>query len=383
MYRLYRSYIGFAFIVIFIPGIHSNCVISSPSIVTCEKVAVLSGNYIKEVVSDFDSIKKIIVDNNDEELQVSSSTFKETVHLEKVYIKHSQMWKVWAFTYVNMPLVIIDLSWNAIKLIEKEAFSNLPKLDRLVLRHNKLPDIGTSVFTKLPISVLSLSHNLITTIEEFALEHLPNLKVLHLDNNLLTSVDIHKYLTYPEKLEVLWLHNNSIKAITRNMLHNLNNLRVLNLAYNQIEVVDANSFQNSQNLKTLILSHNIIKQLDPEIFSSTGLSYMENLYLDNNRLMFLSTKFFILLKRLKRITLVGNPWICKCLEKVRNNLMENFITEKCNEHFLDGTRPVCVGNDYDNCNFVYKEDLSQTYYQALSENIVHLRPVDCILGSSL
>ncbi|KAJ8973840.1 hypothetical protein NQ317_017997 [Molorchus minor] len=270
---------------------------------------------------------------------------------------------------------------NTIQKIYPEAFTNLTHLRKLSINGNNLITISKDIFTNLPVQDLTLSGNKISSIETMAMKNLPNLTKLKLHGNSLTDLFVHTILSYPETLEILWLQNNSFTAVTNYMLYRLSNLRVLNVGFNSISFIEANSFNNTPILETLVLTHNVIKELDGSIYKALGMDYLKKLYLDNNRLMFLPSSFFFRLNNLERITLVGNPWFCGCLDVIHRFLFENHILEKCAGDYRNGTRAICVSDTVEDmtCKYVYNNDLSEYYELNKRKNPLYKLPIQCIL----
>lgn len=286
-------------------------------------------------------------------------------NFNKLSISKCDIKRIRSDTFVDLSVSYISLLENGIERLYAGAFKNLSRLEKLSLAYNKIEVIPVEVLSGLPMQSLTLSNNLIKTIEDGALKNLPNLKRLHLDSNVLGNIVIHKILDHPETLEILWLHNNSLKILTNHMLNGLTNLKVLNLAFNQIQTIENDSFGQTPNLDTLVFTHNRIKEIDGAVFPRRGLNYLTKLYMDHNELMFLSSNFFLRLNGLKKITLVGNPWICQCLDIVTRILYDNQIREECQFEYNSGGKPVCISDESQNiCSYKYNNELSSQYLQA-------------------
>lgn len=283
-------------------------------------------------------------------------------------------------TFVDLLAVYISLRDNKIEAILPGAFKKLTQLERLSLTHNNLKVVQAGVFTNLPIADLTLSHNLIDTIEDVAFVNLPNLKKLRLDSNRIENFFISKIIDDPSRLEILWLHNNFLKALTNYMLQGLINLTLLNVGFNKIETIEEGTFGQTPKLQTLVLTNNVIKELDGSVFPREGLRTLENIYLDNNVLMYLPSSFFFRLNFLKKVTLVGNPWLCPCLDVISRILYDNGIKEKCRNEYGSGGKPVCVSEPSEKiCSFKYNNDLSVKYLQAKNSNVGKGRLPICFL----
>lgn len=140
------------------------------------------------------------------------------------------------------------------------------------------------------------------------------------------------------------------------------NLENLDVASNEIVTVEEGAFEETPYIETLILSRNKFKQLNGNIFPREGLRYLRFLYLDNNELMFLPSNFFVKLIILERVTLVGNPWFCLCLDDISRILRKNKIKEECK--LEDSGKVLCINDSFENlCSYKYNSDLSNSYLQ--------------------
>lgn len=366
-------------VLIFFESVASHCSENRDNKVICGSQSVLSGFFINETLEHAESVTSFEVYNAGGALDLGSNTFEKMVNLKNVIVRMSNLTTIYAGTFKNLPLTRVDLSYNEIEKIAPMTFLNLNKIQKIQLRYNKIKAIKKNVFVDMPVVTLTLSHNSISQIEDDALKNMTSLKKLHLDDNKLSSIYPHKFLSNPEVLEILWLHNNSLKFLTANMLLRLKNLRLLNLGFNKIDSIEENAFTETPNLDTLVLSHNNLKEVDGRIFPRTGMRSLERLYLDSNKLMYLSSNFFFKLVSLQRITLVDNPWLCNCLDAIHRLLMENSVVEKCNEAFINGKRPLCVADKVEGCRYKYDQDLAEVFYRYGEENPVYVRTIDCIL----
>lgn len=347
--------------------------------VKCEKIKDLT-NAVIETIPGISKVTRLYVKFNPQ-LRIFPRAFAAAGKLERIIINYNTIDRINSDTFKDLPVKYLNLDRNGINSIFPGAFSNLPLLETLRLNENNLKQIPLGVFTNLQLQELTLSKNNIPMIENMALENLPNLKKLKLDNNKLQSIFVHRILTYPEGLELLWLHNNSLTTVSNYMLQKLTSLKILNLGINSISFIEPNSFEQTPKLNYLVLTHNHLKEIDGSIFPPAGMQFLENIYLDNNKLMFLSSNFFVGLRKLKKITIVGNPWICPCLNVVQKLLAENNIRDMCNEEYTSGTRPVCVNDNVDDtdCRYSYKNDLSEKFETYKKDHPLYKPTISCIL----
>ena len=119
----------------------------------------------------------------------------------------------------------IYLNNNKISNIESQAFVFHSQCAKLRLDNNKSTEVRSDMWTGLgSLEYLSLEHNEIKHVEPSAFADLPNLKGLYLHNNKLTTLPGN---IFPSKqmptLEILTLHENSLKRNELGWLHELCN----------------------------------------------------------------------------------------------------------------------------------------------------------------
>ncbi|CAF0874184.1 unnamed protein product [Brachionus calyciflorus] len=138
--------------------------------------------------------------------------------------------------YENLKILI--LNENNLKLIDKDAFSNLKNLEIIYIINN-----GASI-----------------QIDPSAFEGLDKLEVLDLKNSEIFSID-HLNLRDLTNLNVLGLSNNFLKNINLEVINRFIDLEVLDLIGNPELEVDIDSI-NLHNLRCLLLEKTRLKNLD-------------------------------------------------------------------------------------------------------------------------
>lgn len=360
---------------------------SLPKTVTCDSLQDLYGNSsLKENVVIFETTGletfRIVPNERAKDIErlkiqnainnLSRDVIKNFLKLKTLHFYSNKIEIIRNETLENQNLEILAFYECSVKTIENDAFVNLPKLKELRITINNLTQIQKKVFNNLPIRTLALSGNQISQIEKLSFANLPNLEYLFLDNNNLSEFNVPEFVTNLSKLKRLWLHQNKISEITNYMLEGLTNLSVLNLGFNRISQIEPKSFEQTPKLTTLVLAHNFLKILDGSVLPSVGLQELKILYLDHNRLMYLSSNFLFRLNSLKLITIGGNPWSCPCLDLVLRWLDDNNVDLKCDKEFFNGERPTCVvplRKNSDVCVYSYDErsfNLFKNYYETYS-----------------
>lgn len=164
--------------------------------------------------------------------------------------------------------------------------------------------------------------------------HITHLYANHVNMNELRRISF----PFGQKLQVVNLSGNQIKAIRETVFYNAPNLELLDLSDNQIAEFSANAFDKLQALKILDLSRNQITAIPYELFQP--LSSIAYLNLRSNRVQirfgifpdFVKTldlsyngldihhkfKIFSLLNNLETLLLHGNK-----IESIHNSILES------------------------------------------------------------
>lgn len=152
-------------------------------------------------------------------------------------------------------------------------------------------------------------------------------------------------------LEIVYVIDSGLKAITRNDFESLTKLKEIALYGNQINEIPANCFDDLINLRKLSLSNNRIKYLPNEVFHR--LPNLNEVYISRNKLEALPSNLFennphmlrislsvnslksigdrivINLKKLKSVSLEDNTCINDSFPKSSLKTMSNKIKEQC------------------------------------------------------
>lgn len=111
----------------------------------------------------------------------------------------------------NNQIEILDLGYNGIESIDKDAFKDFPNLKKLVLNFNKIND--SSFLNQLAsLEYLNLEHNLISSVKTI-FEKLTKLVSLDLSENPLEKFDVPKFHVESENLKFINLTNCKIRNI--------------------------------------------------------------------------------------------------------------------------------------------------------------------------
>ena len=126
-----------------------------------------------------------------------------------------------------------------------------------------------------------------------------------IDEDLIYILNIEKYKSYFESLEYLYLDNNSLLNLPKNIFEKLIKLKGLNLDYNNLSTLPKNIFEKLINLEFLYVNNNKLTSLPKDILDN--LVNLEDLYLGNNKLSSLPKN----IKNKKGLTIYGEAILTK------------------------------------------------------------------------
>ncbi|CAK5062133.1 unnamed protein product [Meloidogyne enterolobii] len=250
--------------------------------------------------------------------QLKRSHFSKLVNLETLLLDNNQ---INSDVFKNLQnLESLSLQNNFIESIEDEAFSYLLSLKHLDISNNR---IGKLKITHLPkLEILFLSNNLFEQIKDINLQNLSNLNTLHLENNKIFKIsnEDFKFLKKSQKLYSLILDGNNISWIDCFAFEPIKmSLTVLSLQKNKIAsfscsstndpspsniYLDRSVFELLTSLKKLFLSYNSINSINEGDLN--GLFSLQELNLDHNKIIKISSKSFEEVKNLKKLFLNNN-----------------------------------------------------------------------------
>lgn len=229
-------------------------------------------------------------------------------------------------------VVQLDLSYNKITKISNHINStdSSSSLEYLYLNNNNISFIKNFYFQSFKrLLILNLSSNPIHLIEPYALLNLQlntvyirkSLQILDqnvfsewcshqrnldLSDSNITNIKDYSFINC-KYVEFLYLQNNNIKKLTKNVFNGLFTLQVLNLSNNKIVDIELGAFNissNQNNLRELHLS--VIMSLEPRLF--VGLRSLKSLFLTKSVIPQLTEGAFRFLPTLEELNLQYNTF---------------------------------------------------------------------------
>ncbi|XP_055696263.1 SLIT and NTRK-like protein 4 [Lutzomyia longipalpis] len=210
-----------------------------------------------------------------------------------------------------------------LKVIEVDAFLDVPKILRLDLSWNHLTGetlrsdtfrgrFSTKSYEPIALEELNLSHNQIRSLERKIFEHLPRLKTLSLAHNPVKEFDpmTTAALCSLPKIEHLDLSYMSLSAIPDEIFQQKPKLRELLLQGNDFHAVPESLSQVGKSLKSLYIGVNPIEELTEQSFLGlTNLVHLNVSFMPN--LVEVREHTFSELKHLEMLMCSDNPQMTK------------------------------------------------------------------------
>ena len=209
-----------------------------------------------------------------------------------------------AFREVTASLRELELDYNSISSVHKDAFNHLSVLTILELSSNAIVSLDADLFDGLTaLTELHLTDNAIVSLDADLFDGLTALTELHLANNTIASLDANLFdgLT---ALKTLRLHGNHIKFLEDGIFEGTPALRNIWMNDNLVSVLGKDTFDGPTHLREIKLDFNRISSLHKDTFD--GLTDLSLLYLEGNRISSLHEDTFDGLAKLEYLSLGGN-----------------------------------------------------------------------------
>lgn len=233
--------------------------------------------------------------------------------IQNLSLSQVQLLRISNLTFNGMQrtnLTILDLSNNALSVIENGSFVWFKNLQTLNLENNKISHLFSHSLDGLNnVNYLNLRNSINRKIDDFAFQSLKHLECLIMDDNTFPEIT-PKMFTGLENLKNLSLSKCVItlgtikRTITNRTFSSLaeSPLLFLNLTRTKITNIQAGAFSWLGELKILDLGINEISQeLTGQEFQ--GLSSIETIYLSYNNLLTLTSNSFAFVPSLRKLRL--------------------------------------------------------------------------------
>lgn len=292
-----------------------------------------SNNKIKNVPdTTFQLLKKLkIVELQDNDIEaIHPETFQGDIHtkLEIVYLSFNKIKSVQEDTFSDLEMLEqLYLDDNKIVTLERRSFKDLENLKRLHLKGNKITQLTHATFENLPeLEDLDLSYNALNDFQFSALDQVgtlasfgvnvshnkisdlspainydlhseggfevfhSNIKILDLSYNNISQISKHYFDPVETSLTHLYFSHNLILNISREIFGNMPHLQYIDLSFNKLLEFEYDTFKNTRNLQVIILSNNYIAEVPKDLFRS--LYHLRVVDMSHNRLKFVPDNLF-------------------------------------------------------------------------------------------
>ncbi|XP_069804880.1 toll-like receptor 13 [Dendropsophus ebraccatus] len=190
---------------------------------------------------------------------VEHKTFSHLPNLLDLRLNKNQIRTVQSGAFKNLKnLLFLDLSENLIQSLDNWDMTDLIELRILNISHNNISTIHSMSLTPLyHLQELDLSFNKITNFAPVAeaIKNLAEISKLNLSSNGLANLDTAHSVIAMHSLNILDLRNNSIGHLDLSYLY-MPNLTVLTLMKNGLSIINISTFSNVPKLKKIIFDEN-------------------------------------------------------------------------------------------------------------------------------
>ncbi|XP_058836228.1 toll-like receptor 6 [Topomyia yanbarensis] len=374
---------------------------AKPGLCILNSIKVKTKDFINPTSSS--STEKVVQFENSQLDYFPPVLFNKFPELETLLASNVGLKKLWNDTFAHSTnLKHLDISSNFVSVLPENVFGTCHNLKVINVAENRLHLFKSiELIGCKQLRHLNVSSNQLIYINWDPLSDLRQLEQLDLGNNLITELIIPKYLrrlvasnnhiyelstdrdAFIFMLEYLDASRNRLSNIDK--LSHLAKLTYIDLSYNRLLSVDFALFKNMRLLRELRLAHNNIfavttSELKPISLELVDLSYNElahlaandsagigstvKLLLNNNYLMsFEVTDGLLNFPNLREISLNGNDWTCKDIDRIMIGLKAKNVNvipdhQQCAPYQISRNYLCCrdVGVYYDELILMKSED---------------------------
>ncbi|EDW32854.1 GL10127 [Drosophila persimilis] len=214
--------------------------------------------------------------------KVEYQMFTQMNYVELLDLAENNITKIEKNSFKDIYQAVINVSHNALELIETAAFENCINITTLDLSHNRLTNFSRRSFDENTFATtFQLSFNGLTSLAHIPIQNMTGLKVLNASHNNIWEIPKNSFPKLYE-LHTIDVSHNNISIIFNGVFQTLFSLRTVDLSYNRMREIKSSTFGTLPTLLLLDLSHNELVSVVRG--SMAKMTSMRQLYLNNNRL---------------------------------------------------------------------------------------------------
>jgi len=178
------------------------------------------------------------------------------------------------------------------------------------MSHNSIFSITRYSLRNNFLEVVDISNNIIENIDSSAFMGKLRVKGINISWNNITYIHPETFLCTPN-LTSLSLANNRFLELQNGLMFNGNSLKILDISYCNISRIDETTIKYGvSSLQELYLQHNKIEYISSDSFNS--LNNLKILNIGHNNLQSMQMEVFVPLRTLMELRLENNPVLCDC-----------------------------------------------------------------------
>ncbi|XP_030384456.1 insulin-like growth factor-binding protein complex acid labile subunit [Scaptodrosophila lebanonensis] len=214
--------------------------------------------------------------------KVEYQMFTQMNYVELIDLAENNISKIEKNSFKDIYQAVINVSHNALELIESAAFENCVNITVLDLSHNRLANFSRRSFDETTFaSEFQLSYNELTNLAHIPIQNMTGLRVLNASHNQIAEIPKNSFPKLYE-LHTIDVSHNNISFIFNGVFQTLFSLRSVDLSHNSMQEIKSSTFGTLPTLLEMNLSHNLLTNIVRG--SLAKLTSLRQLYLNNNQL---------------------------------------------------------------------------------------------------
>ncbi|EDW91002.2 chaoptin [Drosophila yakuba] len=214
------------------------------------------------------SVLKVLHLSHNQIARLDANSFRGMRFLRRLFLSDNVLTDIGRGTFNSIARIgTIDLARNRLNKVEFQMFTQMNYVELLDLAENNITKIEKNSFKDIYQAIINVSHNALELIETAAFENCVNITVLDLSYNRLTNFSRRSFdeTTFATYFQLSFNHLTNLAQIP---IQNMTGLKVLNASYNSITDIPKNCFPKLYELHTIDVSHNNISSIFNGVFQT-------------------------------------------------------------------------------------------------------------------